>query len=43
MDTKKIFLDTNIILDIVEPTRKNHKQALELGSYLLVKMSLKMQ
>ena len=36
MDTKKIFLDTNIVLDIIEPTRKNHKQALELGSHLLL-------
>ncbi len=36
MDTKKIFLDTNIVLDIIESTRKNHKQALELGSHLLL-------
>ncbi len=36
MDTKKIFLDTNIVLDIIESTRKKHKQALELGKYLLL-------
>jgi len=35
MDTKSIFLDTNIVLDIMESTRKNHGEALLLGSYLL--------
>lgn len=35
MKTKSIFLDTNIVLDVMESTRKNHVQALELGSYLL--------
>lgn len=36
MVTKKIFLDTNIVLDIIESTRKNHEKALQLGSYLLL-------
>ena len=36
MDIKKIFLDTNIVLDIIEPRRKSHEQALQLGEYLLL-------
>lgn len=36
MVTKKIFLDTNIILDIIESTRSNHEKALQLGNYLLL-------
>ncbi len=36
MGTKNIFLDTNIVLDIIESTRKNHSKALQLGSYLLL-------
>lgn len=36
MVTKKVFLDTNIVLDIIESTRNNHEKALQLGSYLLL-------
>jgi predicted nucleic acid-binding protein len=36
MVNKKIFLDINIILDIIESTRKDHEQALQLGNYLLL-------
>lgn len=36
MVTKKVYLDTNIVLDIIESTRKNHEKALEFGTYLLL-------
>ena len=36
MISKKIFLDTNIVLDIIDSTRSNHEKALQLGSYLLL-------
>jgi len=36
MDIKKVFLDTNIVLDIIDSTRKNHKFALEVVRYLLL-------
>ena len=36
MGTKNIFLDTNVVLDIIESRRKNHSKALRLGSYLLL-------
>jgi len=34
---KIIFLDTNIILDIVNPQRINNKQAIQLWNMLIVK------
>ena len=36
MISKKIFLDTNIVLDIIDSTRNHHEKALQLGSYLLL-------
>ena len=31
----KIFLDTNIVLDLLESSRKNHQNALQLMRYLI--------
>jgi len=36
MVTKKIFLDTNIVLDIIDSTRNHHENAMQLGRYLLL-------
>ena len=36
MATKRIFLDTNIVLDIIQSNRQNHQKALELGQYLVL-------
>jgi len=36
MINKSVFLDTNIVIDIISSTRKGHKQALQLISYLLM-------
>jgi len=36
MDTKKIFLDTNVVADVICVARPNHAQSLELLKYLLV-------
>ena len=34
---KIIFLDTNVVLDIVNPQRVNNKQAIELWNMLIIK------
>jgi predicted nucleic acid-binding protein len=37
MEMNKIFLDTNIIADLIHVSRPNHSQSLELLKYLLLK------
>ncbi len=36
-NSRTIFLDTNIVLDIVNPQRTNNRQAVELWNVLIVK------
>lgn len=36
MDVKKVFLDTNVVIDIIEPTRDNHKASIELLENLVL-------
>jgi len=36
MDQNKIFLDTNIVADLIDTSRPNHIQTLELLKYLIV-------
>lgn len=36
MNTKKIFLDTNIVADLIDTRRDNHTQSLELLKKLIV-------
>jgi len=35
MDTKNIYLDTNIVLDMIDTKRVNYNKSIELGQYLL--------
>jgi len=36
MESKKIFLDTNIVADLIDGSRPNHAQSLELLKYLVL-------
>lgn len=36
MDTRKIFLDTNIVADLIDTKRNNHDQSLELLKNLIL-------
>jgi len=36
MDVKKVFLDTNVVIYIIEPTRDNHKVSIELLENLVL-------
>jgi len=36
MEPNKIFLDTNVVADVIGVARPNHTQSLELLKYLLV-------